>query len=161
MNGSKINNKNLAALFGTFISKDGYDDFIAFPARKESLKKNWADQNGQQVDLANPYFEPRRFKLSCMLRALGATAAEKKENFWNQYNALFTELSLPGSIDLYIEPLGKTFTVFYVDQSGIDKKGIEAKRMFITFDLIFEETDPSVNIPKVFLVDENDNFLIA
>ena len=161
MANNKINNKNLATLYGVFIAKDGYDDFIAFPKRKESLKKNWADENGQQVDLANPYFEPRQFKLRCILRAIGSTAQEKKDHFWNQYNALFTELSLPGSIDLYIEPLGKTFTVFYVDQNNIDKQGIEAKRMFITFDLIFEETDPTINIPKVFLVDENDNFLIA
>ena len=158
---SKLNNKDIRALFGLYIERDGYDDFLSFPKRKESLKKNWADQNGQQVDLSEPFFEPRQFRLKCVLKAIGNTIQEKKENFWNQYNALFTELKQPGSLDLYIEALGKTFTLFYVDQANVDKKGIETKRMFITFDLIFEETDPSINIPDVFLVDENDNFLIA
>lgn len=156
-----LNNKNLKTLYGVSIETGGFNDFIAFPERKESLKKNWQNQDGQQVDLATPFFEPRRFKLSCMLKATGATAEEKKENFWNQYNGLFTELKQPGHLTLYLDPLGKSFNLFYVQQEGVSKIGIEEKRFFIKFDLVFEETDPNVNIPEVYLVDENDNFLIA
>lgn len=161
MAGNTINTKNLKTVFGIEIERHGLDDFLAFPKRKDSLKKDWSDQNGLEIDLAEPFFEARSFQLNCILKAEGATIQATKDQFWNLYNGLFTEISALGTHQLYLASIDKTFTVFYVDQTGVSKIGYEGQRMFIRFTLVFEETDPTANILKVYLTDDAGNFLIA
>lgn len=158
---NKINEKDLEAVFGVMIERGGLHDFLAFPKRKDSLKHSWPEENGQEIDLVDPKFEARSFRLKCILKATGATVQETKDNFWTLYNGLFTEISSLGTHQLYLDSIDKEFTVFYVDQQSVSKIGYEGKRMFIKFDLVFEETDPTTNIPKVYLTDESDNFLVA
>lgn len=158
----KLNNKDFKGVFGLDVMS-GSSDFLAFPNRKQSLERNWAEQNGLEIDLLEPKFEAREFKLICSLNIvnLGTPTAAVTE-FWNKYNGLFTELSGLGTHELYIADLGRTFTVYYKKQVNISKiTPISSGKIAVTFELIFGETDPSDNIEAVYLVDEQDRYLIA
>lgn len=159
--GDKLNNKNLETVFGMFVERGGLNDFLAFPKRKSSLEHNWPDVNGNDIDLSSPTFEARQFTLKCALIATGENEQEKNDNFWNLYNGLFTELSGEGTHELYLSTIDRTYSVYYVDQASVSKVAYEDNRMIIKFDLIFQEADPFTNIQKVYLVDEDDNYLIA
>jgi len=158
---NKINNKDFKTVFSTIVLAGGLDDFFAWPKRKESLSHNFPEVNGLDVDLTQPRFEARQFKLSCVLEAHGDTEDLAKANFWNLWNGLFTEISATGVHDLYLGSLNKSFSVYYINQQNVSKMSYEGKRIVVSFDLIFGETDPNSNIPKVFLVDHNDRYLIA
>ncbi len=150
-----LNGKDLETLFGVTVT-DGSDTFLAFPKRKKSLSHNYQDKNGIDIDLSEPYFEARPFKLSCAL------VADSRVLFWEKYNGLFTELSLPGILDLYISDLDKTFNIYYEDQQNVGKiTALDGGEVCVKFDLLFSETDPADNMTAVYLVDEQDRFLIA
>lgn len=158
----KLNNKDFKAVFGIDVSI-GSGSFLAFPKRKDSLSKNWAEVNGLDIDLDEPFFEAREFKLNCCLNIvnLGNPQAATTD-FWNKYNGLFTELSGMGTHQLYIDDLGKTFYVYYKEQGNISKiTPISSGKIAVTFDLIFAEVSPTANISAVYLVDEQDRYLIA
>ncbi|TAE81917.1 MAG: hypothetical protein EAY81_09410 [Bacteroidetes bacterium] len=160
--GYKLNNKDFKGIFGIDVTT-GSNTFLAFPKRKESLNKNWAELNGLEIDLQEPFFESREFKLNCCLNVvnLGNATAAKTE-YWNKYNGLFTELSGLGTHQLFVEDLGKTFYVYYKEQSNFQKlTSFSSGKIAVTFDLVFGETNPSDNMDAVYLVDEQDRYLIA
>ncbi|MCZ4244983.1 hypothetical protein [Pedobacter punctiformis] len=161
--GSKLNNKDLESVFGVIIESDGLNEFLAFPKRKDSLNHNWPEVNGKDIDLSNPTFEARKFTLKCVLTALGSTDQIRNDNFWSQYNGLFTELSGVGTHEIYLASIDKTFIAYYVDQQSVSKitHVDQEKKLIIKFDIIFQESDPFANIQKVYLVDQDDTFLIA
>lgn len=150
-----LNGKDLYTTFGMIIS-GGSDTFLAFPKRKESLTHSWPEEQGVDIDLSEPNFEAREFKLSCALVCAGRT------EFWLKYNGLFTELGNQGIHQLYIKDLDKTFLIYYKSQENIGKlTQLDRNRVAIKFDLIFGETNPADNIEVVYLVDDEDRFLIA
>lgn len=156
MQGSYIlNGKDLFTIFGLVIS-GGSDTFLGFPKRKESLVHSWPEEQGIDIDLSEPNFEAREFKLICNLISAGRT------EFWTKYNGLFTELSTQGTHNLYIKDLDRTFLIYYKSQENIGKiTQLDKDRVAIKFDLVFGETNPEDNIEVVYLVDETDRFLIA
>ncbi|QTE36031.1 hypothetical protein J3L18_23245 [Mucilaginibacter gossypii] len=150
-----LNGHDLKQTYGVLIS-NGSETFLAFPKRKDSLEMNWPEQDGIDKDLNDPHFEAREFKLTCALIAYGLA------DFNNKYNGFFTELSKLGTHELYIKDLDRTFLVYYKDQQNLTKLSqIDRDKCGVKFDLIFGETNPADNIPKVYLVDDEDNFLIA
>ncbi|GHT04924.1 hypothetical protein AGMMS49525_11740 [Bacteroidia bacterium] len=52
------------AIFGVILTKDSYSNLFAYPTRKEPLSNKWQDEDGADVDLSDPVFEARTFKLS-------------------------------------------------------------------------------------------------
>lgn len=156
---NKFNNKDLRAVFGTVVLNS--EDFLPFPKRKESLKHDFPDTNGLDIDLAQPTFAAREFKLKCVLEAVGDNEELAKANFWNLWNGLFTEVSAVGVHELYLGAISRTFYVYYINQQSVSKMSFENGRIVVSFEIVFGETDPYANIQKVYLVDHNDKFLIA
>lgn len=151
-----LNGKDLFGVFGTTV-QSGSGSFLSFPERKGSLQHNWSDQDGLDIDLTSPKFEARDFRLQCTL------ISDARDDFWNKYNGLFTELSTMGTHQLYVEDLDKTYTLFYKSQTNLKKltRLNSTSQIGVSFDLIFGETDPMDNIEAVYLVDDQDRYLIA
>lgn len=147
----KLNGKDLKEIFGVVIS-NGSDTFLAFPERKDSLENNWPDEDGIEVDLNDPTFQAREFRLNCALVASG------RVDFKTKYYALFTELKRSGTHTLLIQDLDQEYEVFYKKQENITKlTQIDRDKVAVKFDLIFREVTDS--IPAVYLVDEQGRFL--
>lgn len=151
-----LNGKDLFGVFGVTV-QSGSGTFLSFPERKGSLQHNWSDQDGLDIDLSAPRFEARDFRLQCTL------ITNSRSDFWTKYNGLFTELSAMGTHQLYVEDLDKTYTLYYKNQTNLKKLTRLANNMLIgvSFDLVFGETDPMDNIEAVYLVDDQDRYLIA
>lgn len=150
-----LNGKNLYNVFGLMVNS-GSDTFLRYPKRKDSLSNNWLDENGLDIDLEAPRFESREFTLKCTLEATG------RADFWNKYNGLFTELGGTGTHTLYVPDLDKTYTLFYKEQNNLSKlTNLANNVVYVSFDLVFGETNPTENIEPVYLVDSDDRFLIA
>lgn len=49
--------------FGVFISGDGYDELLSFPAMKEPDKNDWPEEHGIEVDLTEPRLQAREVKV--------------------------------------------------------------------------------------------------
>ena len=153
---ASLDGLDFKATYGVVISK-GSSSLLAFPGRKQSLSHDWQDEEGIDIDLSNPVFEPRDFTLTC------AQIAASRDDFFTKNNALFTALSAPGTRQLYIADMDRTFIVYYKSQANCTKlsKIINTSKVGIKFDLVFSETNPADNIPAVYLVDDQDRFLIA
>lgn len=150
----KLNTKDLYTVYGIIVNP-GNDDFLKLPKRKGSIENNWQDENGLDIDLSQPRFEAREFVLKCTLEAVS------RADFWSKYNGFFTELSGVGVHLLYVPDLDKTFTLFYKEQNNFKKlTALDNNAVYIQFDIVFGETNPTLNITPEYLVDSDDNFLI-
>lgn len=150
------NAHDMKETYGIVIS-NGTNTFLALPQRKASVSHDWPEEQGIEIDLDQPTFEPREFTLNCAL------IATSRDDFFAKYDGFFTEISTMGIHELYINDLDKTFLVYYKSQQNCTKlsKIINTTKVGIKFDLVLGETNPADNIPAVYLVDDEDNFLIA
>jgi hypothetical protein len=149
-----LNSRDLQ-LFGVTVLTNS-DTFLAFPDAKESLNNDFLDQNGLYIDLSHRKFKARTFTVKCSLVAANWT------DFFNKYDALFSELAKPGVHDFFVGKYGKTYKLYYVKQDNIAKPGIlSGDRVGVTFDLVMSETNPFDNISPAYLVDEHDAYIIG
>jgi len=150
-----LNGKDMWLLFGVVIGS-GSGSFLVYPERKDSLTNDYMDQDGIQIDLLDPKYKSREFNLFCQLIANG------RDDFWTKYNGLFTEISSAGTHVIYIADLGKTFHCYYKRQENLSKlTPLDSGQVGVTFNLVFGETTPTENMEAVYLVDDQDNYLIA
>jgi hypothetical protein len=147
---------DLKATYGLVIS-NGTVQFLQFPTRKASVSHDWPEENGVDIDLDTPFFEAREFTLTCAL------IADNRDDFMNQYNGLFTQLSGLDTHALYMEETGQTYQVYYKSQANLTKlsKINNTTKVGVKFDLVFGETNPYDNFEPVYLIDENDNFIVG
>ncbi len=130
----KINGKNLQAEFGLII-QTGTAGLLEYPARKESLTNDWADENGQEYDLETPKFYDKEVTLKCCF--LANTDAQ----FWSNYNAFFEELKKKGYQQLYIYDHSHTYEVFYKKTQNFNKATKRLKNtdvVLVNFELILQ-----------------------
>ncbi|WP_052910369.1 hypothetical protein [Riemerella anatipestifer] len=113
----------------------GTEELLAFPERKEVMENDWAEENGGDYDLSSPKFKDKEVTLKM------AILADDNVQFWQYYNALFTELKKEGELSLYVFDHDQTYKVFY-KKSGNFKKTLKrlknAKKVFVKFDLTFK-----------------------
>lgn len=50
-------------VFGLFILKNGYENLLSFPRFKKLESNDWFEEDGLEVDLSNPVFEPNEFSI--------------------------------------------------------------------------------------------------
>ncbi|MGZ3753577.1 MAG: hypothetical protein ACXVAY_01380 [Mucilaginibacter sp.] len=149
-----INGTDLKATFGWVLTKAPVD-LLKFPDRKDSVKNDWMEENGVQIDLALPRFKARQFTLNC------AIIANDRADFKSKYNGLFTLLSEMDTFALYLDTLDETFHVYYVSQSNLAiPSKIKNGEVVATFDLVFGETDPGDNFEPIYLIDDDGDFII-
>lgn len=129
----KLNNVLLINI-GTII-QTGTEELLTFPERKEVYENDWAEENGGEYVLDNPKFKDKEVTLKMVI------LADNNTQFWQYYNALFTELKKAGVLSLYIFDDDKTYEVFY-KKSGNFKKGLKrlknVEKVFVKFDLILK-----------------------
>lgn len=142
--------------FGAIIT-GGIPSFLAFPKRKDSVQHDWPEVDGIDIDLSAPTFEARQFTLSITMDATG------RDDFKTKYYGLFTVLKQLGSRTLYFADIDLEFTCFFVEQQNVKKniRKMNGPKVSVSFDLIFKETDPADNIDDVYIITENDEFIIA
>lgn len=130
----KINGKNLQSSFRLII-QTGTAELLEYPARKESLTNDWADENGKEYDLETPMFYDKEVTLKCCF------FVDNDTQFWTVYNAFFAELKKKGYQNLYIHDHSRTYEVFYKNTSNFEKATKRLKNtdvVLVKFDLILQ-----------------------
>lgn len=156
-----FNNQGLWQTFGVIVNKDNNgrtssDSLLAWPDRKPSLENDRQDQNGIEIDLDDPKFSSREFILKCAIHATS------RADFKTKYNGFRTALFSQDVHSLYSYDHDETYKVFYKKQSNFRSfDNINSDNVWCTFDVILGETNPSENMTDVYLVDDQDRFLIA
>lgn len=117
---------------------------------KEPFKVDFADENGEFIDLEDPRFEPREITLDCWLKADG------KSDFVNKMAAIEAIFRLGGTHRLMIvtnptKPL--VYEVYAPAGIAVDKKWRD-DIMIGTFSLKLREPEPVKRVLKHIVVNE-------
>lgn len=155
-----FNNIGLS-LYGIIVRLDGsgresIDSLLSWPERKPSLTNDRQDQNGIEIDLDDPKFAAREFVLKCALHA------EDRDDFKRKYNGFRTALFSQDTHNLFSVEDNETYKVFYKKQNSFRTYNPINKLtdVWATFDVVLGETNPTENLQDVYLVDDQDRFLI-
>lgn len=105
------------------IIQTGTAQLLEFPERKETLKNDWREENGEENDLQVVRFKDKQVELQCIM--LGADDAD----FWNRYDTFFAQLTRPGLAQLYIHDHSKTYNCFYLKSSNFKKSSKRLKNV--------------------------------
>ena len=58
-----VDEVDVYAEFGVYITEGGMNDLMSFPPLKEPEKVSWAERDGVEVDLSNPKLDAKRFSI--------------------------------------------------------------------------------------------------
>lgn len=142
--------------FGVIISK-GLDEFLRIPERKDSITHDWMDRDGIDVDTSNTYFKERDISLQVAL------IANSESDFWNKYEKLVNQLRKPGTRRIEVTELARSFYVFYkaCASFGLLTRITGTAQVACKFTLVFTEQEPNINNTNVFIITEENQFLIT
>jgi hypothetical protein len=132
-----LNGGDLYATYGCMLLKGAYKDILSAPAVKKRAEYNYLDKNGLDVDTSSALkFEAKRFKIPI------AFVANSTEDFWNNYNALLAEISVPDEFSLYVQELGVTLNLLF---EGMEYKihRFQSNGAMASYDLAVLEADPT------------------
>lgn len=157
-----INGKGFESVFGVIVTKDAANDrvsedsFMQWSDRKESLRVDRQDRNGDLIDLSEPKFESREFILTCHLKATD------RADFFTKYEAFRTEFYSADTHQLYIQDHNRTYQVYYKKQANFKSlSNINNDGIWCRFEIILGERNPFDNQLPIFLVDDQDRYLIT
>ena len=139
------------------IVESGSDDFLKFPARKDSITHDWQDANGQDVDLSRVFFEDRDITLQM------AIIVQDKATFWANWKAFMAMWAQPGTRRLTIAEFEQSFFVFYKSCSAFTRftRILEVDKIACKFTIVVNEPAPTFDNTDVFIVDEDGRFLVT
>lgn len=161
MNQYKLDGNDIDTLYGITVYKDSgsresSDSFLAWPKRKDSLTVDRQDQDGMRIDLNDPKVASREFILKCAIKAAN------RDDFYQKYNGFRTAVLGAETHTIYSYDLNQTFNVFYKEQQNFKTlSNVNQDNVWATFDVVFGETNPNENMQFVYLVDDQDRYLIA
>lgn len=128
LSGVVLNDYDLAQ-FGIIVT-ECYNSVLTQSAVKSPLTRSFSKRNGLLAYPATtPTFEAKEIIVNCTMAA--ATRAE----FYNNYEALFNQVSQPGEI--YLDTHYATSEVYYSKMENFEKHGIFAKGVRVSFTLRF------------------------
>lgn len=146
--------------FGVFI-EEGSSDFLRYAPKKASIEHDWQDSNGVEVDLSRIFLGPRDIVLNC------AIITTNESSFWEKHTNLISQLIQPELHRLSFKSHGeRSYYVYYkecnnykaaVALNGKGDEGLKAYR----FSLVIVEPEPQVDASHVFLVTEDNVFIIT
>lgn len=143
--------------FKTIVSR-GSEDFLRYPARKQSMEHNWPNQNGVEVDLTKVYFDARDITLEC------AIICQSEADFWTSYKGLLALMAQPGKRRIEIaEFSGQQFFVHYKDCAVYSRftRIKDSNLIANKFNITLTENEPSIDNTVVYIVDEQGRFLVT
>ena len=101
--------------FGAFLLKGSYDALLKPAKRKDSLKSNWPEQNGIDIDLSDPHYEAKEAELLFMISASG------ESEWWTRYDAFFALIMSAGERSIYVKELSRTFHGYYLETPSYEQ----------------------------------------
>ncbi len=155
-----IDGIDLWTTFGLVV-EEGSADMLQYAPKKESIKHDWMDSNGVEVDLSRIFFGPREIILKC------AILCESEEEFWEKHDDFISHLIQPGKRRLSIKAHGeRSYYVYYKECNNYTQvkalQGIDTpKKVAARFSLVLEEPEPQVDASHTFLITEEGHFIIT
>jgi hypothetical protein len=155
-----IDGKDFWTLFSIMV-ESGSDDFLKYPSKKDSITRNWSDADGTDVDLSAVYFNSRDISLRC------AMLADSETDFWTKYEAFINQWKLPGSHRIEVSEFGlRSFYCYYRDTSQFTRftrvrDGNGQIKIACKFTLNITESEPQLNSNNVFIITQDNRFLIT
>jgi hypothetical protein len=154
-----IDGKDIWTAYNIFV-ESGSDDFLQYPAKKESITHDWMDSNGIDVDLSRVFLEPREITLRC------AIIVTSSDQFWQKYTGFIADLTQPGTRRIEVAEFGsRSFNVHYKSCNDFTrltrvKEGTTTK-IACKFTLVLVEPVPVLDNGNIFIVDEDGRFLVT
>ncbi len=122
----KLNENSLADTYRMII-QTGTAKLLEYPERKEGVTNDWREENGKEYDLGLVRYKEKTVVLSC------AFLADDDEEFWQNYNAFFEELTQSGWQNLYIADHDKTYEISYKKTSNFEKRSKRLRNVDLVF----------------------------
>lgn len=151
----QMDGKDLWAAYNLFV-ESGSDDFLKYPARKESITHDWQDSNGIDIDTSRVYVGPRDVTLRC------AIIVDSEDMFWQKYTGLIADLTQPGQRRISKAEFGsRSFYCIYKDCGSFDRftRLRDVDKVACKFTLVLTEPNPQLPNDNIFIVDEEGRFL--
>jgi hypothetical protein len=125
--------------------KAGSNDLLRFPKRKDSISHNWPDQNGIDIDLKRVMY------------------TNGEQDFTNKYMAFLSHLARPGTRRIEISEVGKSFHVYYKDCTNFVRhtRIKTVTKVVCEFSLVLVEVSPEIDASNVYLITDDNLFLIS
>lgn len=154
-----IDGKDLWTAYSVFV-ESGSDDFLKYPAKKESITHDWMDSNGIDVDLSRPFLDARTIALRMAIVVTTTT------EFWQKYQGFLKDLMQPGTRRFSIGEFGpRSFNLHYKECNSFDRftrvKDGTTDKIAMKFTMVFVEPTPDINNGDVFIWDEDGRLLIT
>ena len=118
---------------GMFILRNGSNDFLPFPTRREPDTNDWAEHDGLDVDLSECTFEAK--KVSVQLYISAATEAV----FNQQLNAFESLNNQIGYRQIFVKEFNRTFSLRflgfgeYTHKGGLAKSGKKSGKLTVEY----------------------------
>jgi hypothetical protein len=155
-----LDGNDLWLTFGVFI-EEGSADFLRHPPKKTSIEHDWQDSNGVEVDLSRVFFDKREGVLNL------AIITNSEADFWTKHENFISQWAQPGLHRLSFKSHGeRSYYVYYKEcnnyksakaLTGDGNSGLIAYR----FSMVIVEPEPQIDASHVFLITEDEYFLIT
>lgn len=152
-----LNGLDLYDVYGAAILKGSYNDMLTPPVPRKRLEHEYIDQDGVSVDTTSALtYQPKRYPI------IMAIKADSYTQFWERYNALFGQLSQATSFTLWVQDLGRTFTLLFEGVSKVEKLtpiNSGTGKVFAKFEINvldpMTETNPTT-APELIVITDGD-----
>lgn len=137
------------ATLGAFICRDGDNDFISFPQRKDPPENDWPEEDGAEVDDSDPVFSAKKLTVKYYLKGDQLT-------FTNRLSAFLDLHNQSGYRAVYIREFDKTFQLRFIEISGYSqKRGFSYQGEKSTYiDVVYSMDDPLQFLNPLILLPE-------
>jgi hypothetical protein len=146
--------------FRIFI-ESGSAALLQYAPKKESIVRDWGDANGVQVDLSRIFLGARDIVLNC------AIVVQSEAEFWEKHNFLISQFAQPNLHRLSFKAHGeRSYYVYYKEcnnykaEKALTGNGLTGLKAY-RFSLVISEPEPEFDASHVFLVTEDNVFLIT
>lgn len=153
-----LDGMDMWTVFGIIV-QSGSDDFLKYPAKKDSITHDWSDADGLDVDTSRVFFKERDVTLKFFMMV------PDEITFWKNYQAFIAQWRKPGTHRIQLAEFGlRSFFVIYKDTTAA-KRYTRIKetqgRIVASFSIRMTETEPNVSLQDVFIVDEDGRFIVT
>lgn len=155
-----IDGIDLFQAYSLFI-EGGTDGFLQYAPKKDSITHDWADSDGEDVDLSRIFLSGRDISLQCAIYVDSATA---QDDFMNLYEMLLNQLKLPGKRRFTATRLGdRSYYVYYKSCQNFKMYTplLGTTKVACKFTLNLREPEPVIKNKHVYIVTEDGKFLIS
>lgn len=146
----------------SMVLEEGSADFLKFPPRKASTEHDWKDSNGVQVDLSRFFFQKREGVLNFLM------FAETEAEFWQKYESFIATMTQPGLRRLELKSHNnRSYYIHYQETNNWSQiknlKGewADTYKIIQKFSMVVVEPEPQVDSSNVYLVTEDNKFIIS